>query len=211
MRTTGFAYVKSTMGVSTDSRTARTRSSVPRSVMPAASARSVARWITGPSASGSENGTPTSSTAAPARDSAIEDLDGRLAIRIAGRAVRNDPPLTRSGERVLRSASSAHRRFRRGGRIEDLLHAQHVLVAASRQVDQEHLVAAASRAPAGRRGRSRATTRAPPGSPPRARGVETPRARRCRRSTCIPRARSRAATRAPARRPRSPGPPKSNA
>ena len=38
----------------------------PRGCVPAASARSVARWMTGPSASGSENGTPTSSTSAPA-------------------------------------------------------------------------------------------------------------------------------------------------
>jgi hypothetical protein len=71
MRTTGFAYVKRTMGVSTDLRTVRTTSSVPRSVMPPASARSLARWITGPSASGSEKGTPTSRTAAPACASAI--------------------------------------------------------------------------------------------------------------------------------------------
>jgi hypothetical protein len=33
-------------------------------------ARSVARWITGPSAIGSENGTPSSITSAPARASA---------------------------------------------------------------------------------------------------------------------------------------------
>ena len=40
--------------------------STPRRVAPDASARSVARWITGPSASGSENGTPISRTSAPA-------------------------------------------------------------------------------------------------------------------------------------------------
>jgi hypothetical protein len=34
-----------------------------------ASARSEARWITGPSAIGSENGTPSSSTSAPAATS----------------------------------------------------------------------------------------------------------------------------------------------
>ena len=45
--------------------------SAARRLPPAASARSVARWMTGPSASGSENGTPTSMTSAPARSSAF--------------------------------------------------------------------------------------------------------------------------------------------
>ena len=38
-----------------------------------ASARSEARWITGPSAIGSENGTPSSITSAPARDERVDD------------------------------------------------------------------------------------------------------------------------------------------
>src|SRR5512134_1303142 len=42
------------------------RSSVSRSPMPWASAICDERWMTGPSAIGSENGTPTSSTSAPA-------------------------------------------------------------------------------------------------------------------------------------------------
>ena len=38
--------------------------------IPRASARSDARWITGPSASGSENGKPSSTTSAPASTAA---------------------------------------------------------------------------------------------------------------------------------------------
>src|SRR6266705_6359214 len=44
----------------------RTRSSTRATVMPCSSAVWVVRWIVGPSASGSENGTPTSTKSAPA-------------------------------------------------------------------------------------------------------------------------------------------------
>ncbi len=59
-----------TIGAETCGRTSATSASEARRLPPAASARSVARWMTGPSASGSENGTPTSRTSAPPRSSA---------------------------------------------------------------------------------------------------------------------------------------------
>src|SRR5215813_7734503 len=55
--------------MSTTGRRSETRLATPRtpcSVAPAASARVAAAWITGPSASGSENGTPSSRRSAPA-------------------------------------------------------------------------------------------------------------------------------------------------
>ena len=70
-------------------------SSAPRSVVPLASARSDARWITGPSASGSENGTPTSRTSAPFVGQRDQDLRGAREIRIAGRDVGHEARLLR--------------------------------------------------------------------------------------------------------------------
>ena len=61
------AYVIGTIGVSlTSSRVAARQSRHVRVRMPRASARSEARWITGPSASGSEKGKPSSTMSAPA-------------------------------------------------------------------------------------------------------------------------------------------------
>ncbi len=54
--------------------------------MPLASARSEAFWITGPSAIGSENGTPSSITSAPAR--AIASMISALASANGSPAVR---------------------------------------------------------------------------------------------------------------------------
>jgi hypothetical protein len=51
----------------TSARTSATISSTRGSVVPAASARTPARWMTGPSPSGSENGTPISITSTPLR------------------------------------------------------------------------------------------------------------------------------------------------
>ena len=51
-------------------RNAATIASTSARPTPCASARSEARWITGPSAIGSENGTPSSITSAPALTSA---------------------------------------------------------------------------------------------------------------------------------------------
>src|SRR5439155_5310468 len=61
---TGFRYVMMMTG--TSSAAARTSSSTRATVMPCSSAVWVVRWIVGPSASGSENGTPTSTKSAPA-------------------------------------------------------------------------------------------------------------------------------------------------
>src|SRR2546425_83194 len=54
------------MMTGTSSAASRTRSSTRATVMPCSSAVWVVRWIVGPSASGSEKGTPTSTKSAPA-------------------------------------------------------------------------------------------------------------------------------------------------
>src|SRR5918999_1854625 len=68
-------------------------SSTPCSVAPASSARVPAAWITGPSASGSENGTPSSSTSAPASAHAapiatVDSRSGKPPIRYGISAAR---------------------------------------------------------------------------------------------------------------------------
>ena len=55
----------SAIGRLTCARSVATSSSTRGSVVPLASARRPARWTTGPSASGSENGTPSSMASAP--------------------------------------------------------------------------------------------------------------------------------------------------
>src|SRR5437667_350292 len=60
----GFKYVITTTGISSAAR--RIWSSTRGTVMPWSSAAWVERWMVGPSASGSENGTPTSTKSAPA-------------------------------------------------------------------------------------------------------------------------------------------------
>ena len=55
----------SAIGTSDRARTAAATSSTPSGVVPAASARSAACWMVGPSAIGSENGIPISSRSAP--------------------------------------------------------------------------------------------------------------------------------------------------
>ncbi len=77
--------MNSTIGASMADRVSRIIFSAPRSVDPLASARSDARWITGPSASGSENGIPTSRTSAPffaseTRISAVRARSGSPAV-----------------------------------------------------------------------------------------------------------------------------------
>src|SRR5688572_21330541 len=61
----------STIGARTSPRSVCTSSSTRRSDAPAASARCPARWMTGPSPTGSENGTPSSMTSAPRRSASI--------------------------------------------------------------------------------------------------------------------------------------------
>ena len=53
-------------------------------VAPAASARTPAAWIAGPSAIGSVNGMPSSITSAPAAGSALTIASGARGVRIAG-------------------------------------------------------------------------------------------------------------------------------
>src|SRR5687767_3491172 len=91
--------------------------------------------MTGPSASGSENGTPISRTSAPALSrrlmmSADRCRSGSPAVTYVTRPVR---PSLRSC--VKRSSIRDMRAF-----LEDLLHAVDVLVAAARQVDEQDRV-----------------------------------------------------------------------
>src|SRR5688572_27714745 len=88
--------------------------------------------MTGPSASGSENGTPISRTSAPALSrrlmmSADRCRSGSPAVTYVTRPVR---PSWRSC--VKRSSIRDMRAF-----LENLLHAVDVLVAAARQVDEQ--------------------------------------------------------------------------
>ncbi len=70
-------------------RNSRTMASTCAMPMPRASARSDAFWITGPSAIGSENGTPSSMMSAPPSASAGHDLGGDVGERVAGGDVRD--------------------------------------------------------------------------------------------------------------------------
>ncbi len=77
------AYVIGTIGVSPTSERVSARQSRQRAVrIPRASARSEARWITGPSASGSEKGKPSSIRSAPASTAA------RASSGVSGSATR---------------------------------------------------------------------------------------------------------------------------
>ena len=62
---TGLAYVMSTIGTSDSRRMAATVASTSVMPTPPRSAHSDARWMSGPSAIGSENGMPSSIAAAP--------------------------------------------------------------------------------------------------------------------------------------------------
>ena len=66
-RRMGLAYVITTKGTWDSRRNPRTSSSTSATPTPAPTAHSEARWISGPSAIGSENGTPSSMAHAPAR------------------------------------------------------------------------------------------------------------------------------------------------
>ena len=103
--------MKSTIGASIRDRASRGSSrATPRSVVPLASARSEARWITGPSASGSENGTPTSITSAPLAGQRDQDLGGAREIRIAGRHVGHEPGLSRGADAGEGVGDARHQR-----------------------------------------------------------------------------------------------------
>src|SRR5690606_35867885 len=141
MRSIGFAYPISTIGVvSSDSRKARTTASTSASFTPCASARSLARWIVGPSAIGSENGTPSSMMSAPAathwrRTSSVTARVGNPTVMEGISALR---PAARS-----RSKVATMRGFI--GTTSELDagtpgHGVHVLVSPARKIDQDELV-----------------------------------------------------------------------
>ena len=75
---TGLMYVISTTGTPSFA-TAAATSMAPATVMPCSSADCPARWITGPSASGSECGMPISSAATPEAASLFPTSIDRLA------------------------------------------------------------------------------------------------------------------------------------
>src|SRR6266478_2838239 len=81
----------------------RTRSMTPASVVPDLRARSDARWMVGPSASGSLKGTPSSITSAPASASAstnfsVASSDGSPAVMYA--TMPSTPELRSSANRL---------------------------------------------------------------------------------------------------------------
>src|SRR5438552_17432938 len=94
----GFKYVITTTGISSAAR--RIWSSTRGTVMPWSSAAWVERWMVGPSASGSENGTPTSTKSAPAaathlRASSDTSGVGNPAVRYGMSAARRVPAFPR--------------------------------------------------------------------------------------------------------------------
>src|SRR5690348_13155904 len=139
MRTTGVRV--------SPERNAVTMAMTSESATPSARARSDARWITGPSAIGSEKGTPSSIASAPAATSAfisgtVVAGDGSPAVTYGINAVR---PAERSRANVASirfTPPSSPRRVTLRTAVELETHAigdgSHVLVAAAREVHQQH-------------------------------------------------------------------------
>ena len=101
----GFAYPISTIGViASSSRNAATMVRTSSRPTPLASARSDARWTTGPSAIGSENGTPSSITSAPAEVSAR--ISGTVAASEGSPAVMYGISAARPAPRSLSKVAS---------------------------------------------------------------------------------------------------------
>src|SRR5690606_511301 len=129
------------MGVtSSDWRNARTTSSTSASFTPWASARSLARWMVGPSAIGSENGTPSSMMSAPAathrcRTSRVTARVGNPTVMYGISALR---PAARSRSKVatMRGFIGTASELDAG----PLGHGVHVLVSPAGQIDQDELV-----------------------------------------------------------------------
>src|SRR5438067_1542894 len=108
---------------------------------PCTSARSQARWITGPSAIGSENGTPSSSTSAPPSTSACSS--GTVRSGCGSPAVMKvTRPVLPCCFRASKVGAILDMPFSRSAEVEAgaLRDRVHVLVAAARQVDQDDLV-----------------------------------------------------------------------
>src|SRR6266404_869616 len=108
----GLAYPINTTGVIASClRKAAVMVSTSSRPTPLASARSDARWMTGPSAIGSENGTPSSITSAPAAVSAR--ISGTVAASVGSPAVMYGISATRPAARSLSKVASM--RFIRPG------------------------------------------------------------------------------------------------
>ena len=170
--------------------------------------------MTGPSASGSENGTPTSSTSAPARSSALQDLRGARQIGIAGGDVGDQP--RRAVPRAAARTSSARRlisdcRVDRPDAQLSLTVCTSLSPRPDRLTSDDRPRLRARREPHARR-RSRAPIRAPEGCPSSRASVWNAVERLgIRRRARTRRARARAARRARVRPRRNRGRPRSNA
>src|SRR5688572_10999150 len=96
--------------------------------------------MTGPSASGSENGMPTSSTSAPARSSAHRisaerDRSGSPAVTYVTSPVRFSARMRSNAAAILDGTVGSFR-------ADQLRHAMNIFVAPSRQIDQNLCVGA---------------------------------------------------------------------
>src|SRR5258708_11551290 len=141
MRSIGLAYPMSTTGVvESVRRNSAPIASTSRNPTLCLSARSEERWITGPSAMGSENGTPSSITSAPFFASAC--ITATVCRGLGSPAVTEGMSAER---RAARSFSNvAGMRLKRFLECDSrgLAHGMHVLVAAPREVHEQNLVAA---------------------------------------------------------------------
>src|SRR5579864_1443293 len=110
-------------------------SSAPPTVMPCSRAVWPARWMTGPSASGSENGTPISSAAIPEPASLFPTAIDFL--RLGWPAIRYPISFRSSWARTESSSREVAERARRARPWLATIDRIHVLVAAPRQADQD--------------------------------------------------------------------------
>src|SRR6266403_2455128 len=132
------------------SRICRTRSITRASVAPFFRARSDARWIVGPSASGSLNGTPSSITSAPASARARTNLcvassDGSPAVMYA--TMPSSPAVRSSEKRFEIRVEFWDALVIDVGRLKQPLIRVHVLVAAAGEVDDDQVAGLELRQP----------------------------------------------------------------
>src|SRR6267378_7609490 len=137
-------------GTCEDWRIRRTSSRTPARVVPALSARSEARWIVGPSASGSLNGTPSSITSAPASARARTNLcvassDGSPAVMYA--TMPSSPAVRSSAKRFEIRVEFWDALVIDVGRLKQPLIRVHVLVAAAGDVDDDQVAGLELRQP----------------------------------------------------------------
>src|SRR6476620_12474864 len=105
---------------------------------PCASARSLARWMTGPSAIGSENGTPSSITSAPPPTSAC--MSGTALAGVGSPAVTKGISAFRASRRSVSKVAAIRDIGRLELDAELLCDGVHVLVAAPGEVDEQDLL-----------------------------------------------------------------------